>query len=214
MAYWWSAWSWWMAWSTQRKGWSQQGTGRCVLQLRSVWTLGTHLPPTGGHSREYQHLRSLPMQHQAKELGGVVKCSLAAGDWQDTSVTNLRINPLPPSLFSGCISLAYLGSTAPGISAQARHGPPGPSGSAWRNSKVLEACSQMAHYRKPPPKGARSISQMARMFPHGRPAIWAYVSDKRPARPFGTPLQCEWPDCSRRDDPIGPNVPERPAGPM
>ncbi|XP_047207925.1 uncharacterized protein LOC124859262 isoform X3 [Girardinichthys multiradiatus] len=39
---------------------------------------------------------SLHLEHQAKELGGVVKRSLAAGDWQDTSVTNL-------SLFSGCI---------------------------------------------------------------------------------------------------------------
>ncbi|MEQ2216121.1 hypothetical protein XENOCAPTIV_011048 [Xenoophorus captivus] len=33
---------------------------------------------------------SLHLEHQAKELGGVVKCSLVAGDWQDTSVTNLR----------------------------------------------------------------------------------------------------------------------------
>ncbi|MEQ2190310.1 hypothetical protein GOODEAATRI_034436, partial [Goodea atripinnis] len=31
------------------------------------------------------------MKHQAKELRGVVKLSLAAGDWQDTSVTNLGL---------------------------------------------------------------------------------------------------------------------------
>ncbi|XP_047247941.1 uncharacterized protein LOC124884214 isoform X1 [Girardinichthys multiradiatus] len=32
---------------------------------------------------------SLHPEHQAKELGGVVKHSLAAGDWQDTPVTNI-----------------------------------------------------------------------------------------------------------------------------
>ncbi|MEQ2167003.1 hypothetical protein GOODEAATRI_034334 [Goodea atripinnis] len=34
---------------------------------------------------------SLHPEHHAKELRGVVKLSLAAGDWQDTSVTNLSL---------------------------------------------------------------------------------------------------------------------------
>ncbi|MEQ2183352.1 hypothetical protein GOODEAATRI_031791, partial [Goodea atripinnis] len=100
-----------------------------------------HAPaPTWGHSREYQDLRSLLMQHPAKELGGVVKRSLAAGDWQHTSVTNLRYSKSTNTYcikctatdevllqqemltrhhgrektdhpHSSCISLAYLGST-------------------------------------------------------------------------------------------------------
>ncbi|MEQ2226663.1 hypothetical protein ILYODFUR_029642 [Ilyodon furcidens] len=40
------------------------------------------------HTEWYQDLFNETLE--AKELGGVVKRSLAAGDWQDTSVTNLR----------------------------------------------------------------------------------------------------------------------------
>ncbi|MEQ2163702.1 hypothetical protein GOODEAATRI_032977 [Goodea atripinnis] len=65
-----------------------------------------HAPaPTGDHSREDQDLRSLLMQHQAKELGGVVKRSLAAGDWQDTKVTNLRYSK---STDTYCINVQLL----------------------------------------------------------------------------------------------------------
>ncbi|MEQ2186637.1 hypothetical protein GOODEAATRI_030616, partial [Goodea atripinnis] len=65
--------------------------------------------------------------------------------------------------------------------------PPRPSGSAWRNSKVFEVCSQMSQYRKPPPGGVRSLSQTARMFPNGRPALWEDSSGKRPAGPLAHP---------------------------
>ncbi|MEQ2297920.1 hypothetical protein AMECASPLE_039654, partial [Ameca splendens] len=48
---------------------------------------------------------SLHPEHQAKVLGGVVKRSLAAGDWHNTSVTNLRYSK---STDTYCINVQLL----------------------------------------------------------------------------------------------------------
>ncbi|MEQ2197788.1 hypothetical protein XENOCAPTIV_003305, partial [Xenoophorus captivus] len=73
-----------------RKGWSQRGTRRCVLQMRSVWTLGTHLPHLGvtaGSVRTYgpSKLQVCHVPHP---------CRASIHRWVDTRLTVHTDTPL------------------------------------------------------------------------------------------------------------------------